>query len=130
MTESFPARSGNGQTYAFPPYVSGELSGRVTTLAMVARARSPRSVTRISARRFLSGGSVKVRYCEKTCARRTFAGIALGLNELFKCDAGCRRYCYACLIESNTEAPRTNHDAHNGNWRLIEHATHHRTCAT
>jgi hypothetical protein len=33
MTESCPARSGNGQTYAFPPYVSGELSGRVTTLA-------------------------------------------------------------------------------------------------
>jgi hypothetical protein len=32
MTESFPARSGNGQTYAFPPYVSGELSGRATTL--------------------------------------------------------------------------------------------------
>jgi len=37
MTESFPARSGNGQTYAFPPYVSGELSGRVTTLAAVLR---------------------------------------------------------------------------------------------
>jgi hypothetical protein len=35
MTESFPARSGNGQTYAFPPYVSGELSGRVTTLAAI-----------------------------------------------------------------------------------------------
>jgi hypothetical protein len=35
MTESFPARSGNRQTYAFPPYVSGELSGRVTTLAAI-----------------------------------------------------------------------------------------------
>ena len=129
MTESFPARSGNGQTYAFPPYVSGELSGRVTTLAMVARARSPRSVTRISARRFLSGGSVKVRYCEKTCARRTFAGIALGLNELFNCDAGCRRYCHACRIGSNTEAQRTNNEVQNGNWRRIEPATSHRPCS-
>ncbi len=82
----------------------------------MARARSPRSVTRISARRFLSGGSVKVRYCEKTCARRTFAGIALGLNELFNCDAGCRRYCHACRIDSNTEAQRTNNEVQNGNF--------------
>src|SRR5262249_20296739 len=29
---SFPARSGNGQTYAFRPYVSGELLDRATEL--------------------------------------------------------------------------------------------------
>jgi hypothetical protein len=107
---------------------TGEGITRLTT-RWKHRARSPRSVTRISARRFLSGGSVKVRYCEKTCARRTFAGIALGLNELFNCDAGCRRYCHACRIDSNTEAQRTNNEVQNGNWRRIEPATSHRPCS-